>query len=780
MFNRVDISTNFCNFALQYIHGISHSSIHRYQFSHMTFLTDNEAALLTQLYRQLTHALRDTLLPGDTRQLRRVITESIQSAPQAVTRDKFGINPLIHNLRTALLLTERVSPDRNMVIAVILHTIHDCIDTDLDTAAVTAQWGDDIAHLLQGLINVNRIYHRHPAVNDDNFSHLLMTLAQDIRVIIIMIVDRLALMRAINHHPDEESVRQTAAEAGYLYAPLAHRLGLYAIKSDLEDLSLKYTNRDTYTAIAHKLNQTKVSRDKYIAAFIAPVKQRLIEAGLTFDIKGRTKSIYSIFNKIKKQRVDLDHIYDLFAIRIIIDTPLENEKRDCWLAYSIITDMFRPNPARMKDWISIPKANGYESLHITVAGPQERWVEVQIRTRRMDLIAEKGLAAHWRYKGVKSEGNLDHWMNNIRDILETADAPGGPMALMRDIKMDLYDSQVFVFTPKGDLIRLPKGATVLDFAFNIHSRLGCICTGGRVNGKHERIDYVLRSGDTVQITTASTQTPKLDWLNIAVTSKAKAKIRQTINEQNAASANLARELLLRRFKNRKIEYDEGALMRTVKRAGYKTVTDFYNCIADQTLDINNVIDMYLDTVARTEQANAPAATRSAEEFTLLNDNTDSDDSSNHDRDVLIIGHGDVKRLNYKMARCCNPIYGDHVFGFISSEGAIKIHRSDCPNATDLKNRFPYRIISVKWSGKSGDRFAATLNILGNDDIGIVTNITSMINKEKDVMLRTIAIDSNDGLFQGHLTVSVTDTQKLNALIKKLQTIKGVKHVQRNN
>ncbi len=584
-----------------------------------------------------------------------------------------------------------------------------------------------------------------------------------------MIVDRLALMRTINHHPNEKMVHDVAYESNYLYAPLAHRLGLYAIKSELEDLSLKYTNRKTYTDIAHKLNETKVKRDQYIAEFIKPIREKLDATGLKYEIKGRTKSIYSIWNKLKKQKNDIDHIYDLFAIRIIIDTTTEKEKSDCWLAYSVITDMYQPNPSRMKDWLSIPKSNGYESLHITVYGPGDRWVEVQIRTKRMDLIAEKGLAAHWKYKGIKSEGDLDTWMNNVRDILEAAET--GPMELMKNMKMDIYDKEVFVFTPKGDLYKLPLGASLLDFAFHIHSKLGMTCTGGKVNGKNQKLNYKLKSGDTVEILTSTAQAPKLDWLAFVVTSKARNKIRQTVHEMNNRSATLGKELLERRFKNRKIELNESSLMKVIKKLGYKTVTDFYDAIADESLDINNVITEYEGLDKKIPDA---AEIRSAEEFQLM---TAADDDSTSS-DVLVIGD-DIKGINYRLSKCCNPIYGDDVFGFISAEGVIKIHRHDCPNATNIREKYPYRLITTRWSGKLGQQFGATLRIVGNDDLGIVTSITSIINKERDTSLRSISIDSNDGIFHGFLVVGVNDTVALNNLIKKLKTVKGVKDVQRS-
>jgi len=576
-------------------------------------------------------------------------------------------------------------------------------------------------------------------------------------------------MRTINHHPNEKMVHDVAYESNYLYAPLAHRLGLYAIKSELDDLSLKYTNRKTYTDIAHKLNETKVKRDQYIAEFIKPIREKLDATGLKYEIKGRTKSIYSIWNKLKKQKNDIDHIYDLFAIRIIIDTTTEKEKSDCWLAYSVITDMYQPNPSRMKDWLSIPKSNGYESLHITVYGPGDRWVEVQIRTKRMDLIAEKGLAAHWKYKGIKSEGDLDTWINNVRDILEAAET--GPMELMKNMKMDIYDKEVFVFTPKGDLYKLPLGASLLDFAFHIHSKLGITCTGGKVNGKNQKLNYKLKSGDTVEILTSTAQAPKLDWLAFVVTSKARNKIRQTVHEMNNRSATLGKELLERRFKNRKIELNESSLMKVIKKLGYKTVTDFYDAIADESLDINNVITEYEGLDKKIPDA---AEIRSAEEFQLM---TAADDDSTSS-DVLVIGD-DIKGINYRLSKCCNPIYGDDVFGFISAEGVIKIHRHDCPNATNIREKYPYRLITTRWSGKLGQQFGATLRIVGNDDLGIVTSITSIINKERDTSLRSISIDSNDGIFQGFLVVGVNDTVALNNLIKKLKTVKGVKDVQRS-
>ena len=716
--------------------------------------------------RDLVRAMREVAVAGDFGRLRRHVEAAMSGG--WLDRDSHGMHPVVRGLDTAVTLCRSVAPDRNMVVATMLSRV---VGPKISVENIREEWGNDIAELVEGLTRVSSLYGKGNIVFTENFRNLLLTFARDLRVIMIMIVDRLALMTTINHHPDEDFVKGVARESALLYAPLAHRLGLYGIKSKLEDMALKYTLRDTYTMIARKLNATKVARDAYIADFIAPVKQRLEKEGLKFDIKGRTKSIASIYNKIKKQGTDIDRIYDLFAIRIIIDTPAEREKTDCWTAYSIVTDMYQPNPSRMKDWRSVPKSYGYVSLHITVMGSGGRWVEVQIRTRRMDLVAERGLAAHWKYKGLKAENNLDAWMNNVRDILEAARS-GEQSDLMRELRMDVYDNEVFVFTPKGDLYRLPLGASLLDFAFAIHSRLGCICTGGKVNGKNEKLSYRLRSGDTVEVMTSPQQTPKQDWLSIVVTSKARNKIRQTLNERAGRDVELGKELLSRRFKNRKIDVEEAVLMKVIKKLGFKTVTEFYSEIQSNHLDPSTVIERYLELSAPQEAAEKI----SAGEFMLQNQEADPEQSTGND--VLVIGDN-VRGISYRLSKCCNPIYGDEVFGFVASDGAVKIHRGDCPNAMHLRQRYPYRVIAVKWSGKLGSLLGVSLRIIGRDDIGIVTNITSIINKEKNVALRSMAIDSHDGIFQGQLTVGVPDSVTLQSLIKKIKTVKGIKDVERS-
>ena len=661
-----------------------------------------------------------------------------------------GLCKAVLSIKVAHAFASMIEPDRNILLAIGMYQMLE--DGLIDILAIRRKWGEDVAGLLVGISSVVRFSSKNNAVNQDNFRGLMLSLADDIRVIIIMIVRSLVVMRSINLHPDQEWVRNVAFEANFLYAQLAHRLGLYKIKGELEDLSLKYTNREIYTSIAHKLNQTKRSRDEYIQAFIAPVRRKLEEAGLTFEIKGRTKSISSIWNKMKKQKV------------VIIDTPRDREKSDCWLAYSILADMYTANPARMRDWITIPKSNGYESLHATVMGPDSKWVEVQFRTRRMDLVAEKGLAAHWRYKGVKGD-STDQWMANIRDILETADA--GPMQLMKDMKMDVYGKEVFAFTPKGDLFRLSAGATVLDFAFQIHSNVGAHCTGAVVNGQHKKISYKIANGDTVEILTSSSQTPKADWLQIVVSSKARNKIKQTLNEEKLHKADLGKEMLERRAKNRKMEIDEARMMKLIKKAGYKHANDFFADMADEKFDPGKFLTSYTLDISK-------EATRvSAGEFQFH-----KEEDSTKSSDVMVIGEKSINGLNYRFAKCCNPIYGDSVFGFISSDGMVKIHKEGCPNAANIRERYPYRIIKAGWSGKTGDILPATLRIIGKDDIGILANITSIISKENNVNMRNITVDSHDGVFHGILVVGVSGNAQLSALVKKIKTVKGVKEVER--
>ena len=735
------------------------------------FFTTEEKELLFSLYRKLLQLTGETLQKGDCRKLKTHLINSIKD--NRVQRDTFGLNPLVKDMQTAVIVAEEIGMKRASILGIMLH--ESVRNGTCTPEEVQAAFGEDVAGIIRGLIRVNELYSKSPTIESENFRNLLLSFAEDMRVILIMIADRVNIMRQIKDSKNDEARRQVANEAAYLYAPLAHKLGLYKLKSELEDLSLKYTEKEVYYHIKDKLNETKASRDKYIAAFIAPMQKKLEEAGLHFHIKGRTKSIHSIYQKMKKQKCPFEGVYDLFAIRIILDSPVDKEKQECWQAYSIVTDMYQPNPKRLRDWLSVPKSNGYESLHITVMGPESKWVEVQIRTERMDDIAERGLAAHWRYKGVKGETGLDEWLTTVREALENSDSNG--LEAMDQFKLDLYEDEVFVFTPKGDLFKLGKGATVLDFAFHIHSKLGCKCIGAKVNGKNAQLRQVLNSGDQVEIMTSNTQTPKQDWLNIVTSSKARTKIRQALKEMVARQHAFAKETIERKFKNRKIEYDEAVMMRLIKRLGFKTVTDFYQSIADETLDVNEIIDKYLEQQRRESDTHDDITYRSAEGYNLQQ--TQNDEITRSKEDVLVIDQ-DLKGLDFKLARCCSPIYGDDVFGFVSVTGGIKIHRSDCPNATQLRERFGYRIVKARWAGKSqGTQYPITLRVVGHDDIGIVTNITSIISKENDISLRSISIDSHDGLFSGTMTIMVGDTGRLETLLKKLRTVKGVKQVSRS-
>ena len=731
------------------------------------FFTQEEHKQLIQLYKRLLRLSKDTLQKDDCHKLKTHLVKVM--AEGTIPRNVFQMNPIIKDMQTAVIVAEEIGMRRASILGIMLH---ESVKYNLcSLESVKEEYGEDVAGIIRGLVKINELYSKSPIIESENFRNLLLSFAEDMRVILIIIADRVNLMRQIKNSPNEEARLEVANEAAYLYAPLAHKLGLYKLKSELEDLSLKYTQHDVYYHIKEKLNATKQARDRYIEAFIEPIRKKLEDAGLKFHMKGRTKSIHSIYQKMKKQGCPFEGVYDLFAIRIILDSPLEKEKQECWQAYSIVTDMYLPNPKRLRDWLSVPKSNGYESLHITVMGPEGKWVEVQIRTERMDEIAEKGLAAHWRYKGIKGESGLDEWLNSIRETLENSDSD---MEAMDQFKLDLYKDEVFVFTPKGDLYKLPQGATVLDFAFSIHSNLGCRCTSARVNGKNVQLRQKLNSGDQVEIMTSNTQTPKRDWLTFVTTSKARNKIRQALKEIAARQTQFAKETLERKFKNRKLEYDEAILMRLIRKLGFKTVTDFYQSIANESMDVNDIIDKYLDMQKRETEQREEISYRSAEGFNMQQPT----DAKDYKDDVLVIDRN-LKGLDFTLARCCNPIYGDEVFGFVSINGGIKIHRCDCPNAKEMRSRFPYRIVKARWAGKSqGKQYPITLRIIGHDDIGIVTNITSIINKENNILLRSISIDSHDGLFSGMLTVTVDDNAKLESLIKKIKTVKGVKQVNR--
>ena len=725
--------------------------------------TEEEKHACEALTKEIHEMLNDTLSGTDVERLRTHIHSEIEV--RHIERDRFGLNPVLKALMTAKVAVGDIGLRRDSLLAIMLY--ESVLRGHYDTTLARKDFGEGVATILQGLVRVQELYSKTPIVESENFRNLLLSFAEDMRVVLIMIADRVCLMRQIRDTPNKEAQHEVAEEASYLYAPLAHKLGLYQLKSELEDLSLKYLEHDAYYLIKEKLNATKRSRDAYIERFIGPVSKHLTEAGLKFHIKGRTKSIHSIWQKMKKQKCGVDGIYDLFAIRIILDSPLEKEKMQCWQAYSIVTDMYQPNPKRLRDWISVPKSNGYECLHITVLGPEQKWVEVQIRTERMDEVAEHGLAAHWRYKGVKADGGgMEEWLASIRTALEAGDN----LEVMDQFKLDLYEDEVYAFTPKGDLLKFPKGATVLDFAYHIHSRVGDTCVGGKVNGKNVSFRTPLHSGDTVEILTASNQTPKPEWLRILVTSRARAKLRLSLKETRQKQGLYAKELLERRLKNKKLDYDEATVAHLIRKMGFKEQSDFYHQIAEGRLDPTRVLDEYQALVDQSQVKEREA--ESAENFEYAHPATTE---AKKNDDVLIIDKS-LKGIDFSLARCCHPIYGDKVFGFVTVNGGIKIHRADCPNAAEMQRRFGYRIVRAQWSGKGSSHYDITLRVIGNDDIGIVSNITNIISKDEKIVMRSINIDSHDGLFSGNLVVQLDDKSKLNLLIKKLRTVKGVKQV----
>ena len=693
---------------------------------------------------------------------------SIFAKAESLSEDAPEWFVLTKGIETAVILEEEVNIGTAAPIAELLYVFSKAGLETLDNIKKTVP--DQIFALVEGLSRVDDLYERTHSVESENYRKLLMSMAQDVRVIIVLICEVLFYLRNTSLLT-EDRTQEIAREASYLFSPLAHRLGLYKVKSELEDLSMKMLHHDIYKEIAKKLNETKRSRDQYIHEFIEPLKKKLEDAGFKFHIKGRTKSIYSIWNKIKKQNTTFEHVYDLFAVRVILDTPYEREKSDCWQVYSILTDQYQPNPKRLRDWLSIPKSNGYESLHTTVMGPGGKWVEVQIRTERMDEIAEKGFAAHFKYKGVKGENNLDSWMANIREILENPESANDQV--MSEFKMNLYDKEVFIFTPTGDLLHLPKGATILDFAYLIHSRLGNQCVGGRIAGKNVSIRYELNNGDQVEILTSQQQKPKEEWLNIVKTSKAKNRIKSFLREEENENAALGKELLTRRFKNAKIDLEESILAKTIKKMQYKITTEFFRDLGTERLDVQKVKDIYLEILHHEQHPESDYETKSADTFEHVSDL----ESRASKEDVLTID-SNLKGIQYSLAKCCNPIYGDDIFGFILTQGGIKIHRTDCPNAPQMMQRFGYRYVKARWSGKGTSQYTTTLKVIGNDDIGIVNNITSIISGEEKMMLRSINIDSHDGLFRGNLEVMLENTSRLEMLIKKLKNVKGVKQVSR--
>ena len=734
--------------------------------SELLIHTDEEKKDILELIEILVKDIEGGVHSDAYRYIRERIMNAM--AEGKITRDALGFSPVINDMKTAVLVGHEIGFQDEIITSILLNR---CVNAGTATVEEIKEiFGESVTKILTNLMQINSLYAKSPTIESENFRNLLLSFTNDMRVILIMIASRLVMLRGLFHSDNDEARRMVAHEASKLYIPLAHKLGFYKLKSEMEDLALRYTETEIYAELSRKLEETAASREDYIASFIKPIERQLkMQPHIKFRIKGRTKSINSIWQKMKKQQCSFEQIYDLFAIRIIIDSEPQNEKSECWQVYSIVADMYTPNPHRLRDWLSVPKSNGYESLHTTVMGPEGRWVEVQIRTERMDEVAEHGLAAHWRYKGVQSEKGLDNLLASIRDTLENI---GEDSAAENKFKMELYKDEIFIFTPKGDLYRLSKGATVIDFAFLIHTGLGCRCTGGLVNGRNVPIRHALKNGDQVEILSSNSQTPKQAWLNIAQSSRTRAKIRQALKEISARQADLGREAVVRKLKNHKIEFEESIMDHLIRKMGFKRLSDFYQNVAEGSIDISDILKRY-QALSNHENENGELP-QSAEGFVFTGDKEKKGST-----DVLVIERN-LKGVDYKLAKCCNPIFGDDIFGFVTISGGISIHRKDCTNARQLQERYPYRVIDARWSDmeNKSSLFPVTLRIVGHDDIGIVNNITSIISQENGVTMRGINIESHDTLFSGTLSLMINDKIKLNKLITKIEGIKGVKQVRR--
>lgn len=702
---------------------------------------------------------------------RNIVTEQdiqvVRKAFDAVRESEGGLRrvteeDLIRLLDIGLIVTSEIGLGRTSVICVMLHPL---VETGgVADEEIRSAFGDKVAQILQGLRDINRIYREHPVVNSDSFRKLLLSFAEDVRVQLIFLAEKLYELRHAEGLSAEQR-KKLVQETDYIYIPFAHRLGLYNIKSEMEDRALRYREPEVYERISRKLEGTKEVREKYIAAFIAPIVEELNKRGIKFKVKWRTKTIASILNKMRKKQVEFEEIYDIFAVRFILDSRGPEEKADCWRVYSIVADKYTPNPQRLRDWISVPKSNGYESLQTTVLGPKNRWVEVQIRTERMDEIAETGFAAHWKYKGGSSDKAIEEWLAELREILESPEV--GAVDLLDDIKINLQDKEVHVFTPAGDLKTLPAGATLLDFAYAIHTAIGSKCVGGKVNQRNETLRYVLKNGDQVSILTSNNQQPSADWLNIAVTSKARNKIRQFLTEHSRAQATMGKEMLARRFKNWKIELTDEVIHRLQQHYKYKFAIDLYQAIAEEKLDMAEIKDF----ITKDKEEESPVSIPREEVRVTA--------ATSISKDVLLIDKN-VNNVEYKFAHCCNPVFGDDIVGFVSIGEGIKIHRKQCKNALDLQRRYPYRIVEAQWTNEGAASYQTVLSILGREDAGMVSKISEIIAKDPKVTLRGLSINSNGGMFDGQITVLVNNTEHLAQLISQLKRIPGVMRVSRHD
>lgn len=722
-------------------------------------LMNIDSQKINSAYRALLSAAKNTVSPEDNKVIRRALDLAIEACGDKIILT--GEPEILHALSVARIIAGEMGLGLTSIVTALLHDSY--ANLSATPKEIEKEFGKKVVEILNGFSRITSIDSMQSSYQAENFRKLLLSLADDVRVILIKLIERLEYMRNLEKAPEKDRM-PLASETYFLYAPLAHRLGFYNIKSEMEDLAVKYIEPEQYNYVDYRLKQTTASRNKLIRDFSNPLKEKLEKQGFKFTIKSRTKSIHSIMLKMKKQGVEFEEVYDLFAVRIIIDSQGENEKSDCWRAYSVVTDLYQPNPSRLRDWISVPKSTGYESLHTTVVGPRGKWVEVQIRSNRMDEIAEKGLAAHFKYKGIKGEGGLDSWLSKMREILESPEKEED--AFLDQVRSGLYTDEIFVFTPKGDLRQLPAGSTVLDFAFDIHTAVGASCVGAKVNGKNVTIKNVLQNGDHVSVIRSKNQKPKQDWLSFVVTTKAKTKIKQVLNEEKTKAAAEGKEILMRRIKNWKIVYGDTLVQKLLNYYNLKTAQDLYYLIAIEKIELLQIKEVLLkdDLVEPTVPVPVPEKE--------LKEQADSQFA-----EYLII-EDRVEGLDYKLSKCCNPVFGDSIFGFVTISEGIKIHRTSCPNAHNMMSRYPYRVISARWSkSKNSPSFIAAIKITGIEDIGMVNKIADVITGQKAVV-RSFNYNMADGMFEGILHIMVPNSDVLHGIMRKIQGLKGILKVTR--
>jgi GTP diphosphokinase / guanosine-3',5'-bis(diphosphate) 3'-diphosphatase len=718
-------------------------------------------------YRKLLRKAKPVLKDGDAKRIKRAFTMALEAHKDM--RRKSGEPYIFHPLAVAQICVEEIGLGTTSIVSALLHDVVE--DTDIELADIERIFGKKVAKIIDGLTKISGVFEYGSSQQAENFRKMLFTLSEDVRVIIIKLADRLHNMRTLESMPRNKQLK-IASETIYLYAPLAHRLGLNTVKSELEDLYLRFTDKQIYDSIARNIDDTRASRNKFIKQFINPIKDELDKLGMPYQIKGRPKSLYSIWNKMRKQNIPFEEVYDLFAIRIILNTPMETEKSICWQVYSIVTDFYTPNPDRLRDWISTPKANGYESLHTTVMAKNGQWVEVQIRTKRMDEIAEKGYAAHWKYKesSASHESNLEKWLAKVRDTLEQNDHSA--LDFVDDFRGNLFSDEVFVFTPRGELKTLPYGATALDFAFEIHTQVGSKCIGAKVNNKLVPINYVLKNGDQIEILTSQKQKPHEDWLRFVVTSKAKGRIKDNLKEDKRRAADEGKEIILRKLKQLKIEPTQVVLEQMREYFNLPTHFELYYKVGRGILnsaDLKRFKEYKPASPLRNKPNLKVADARTIEQ--------EINKIKGRYEDNLLIGE-DMDVVDYKLAKCCTPIPGDDVFGFVTVNEGIKIHRTNCPNSAELLSNHGNRVVKAKWTSQHEVAFLTGLKIRGTDRVGLINDISKIISEELKVNMSSMSIHTDSGIFEGEIMLYVNDTRHLEQLIQKLEKVEGLVKVSR--